>query len=74
MHDRFVLLKREADLTDRESLLLSTWVKNYPVLGTIHRLKEAFFGLYDCANAAEAQSYFQTWEQSLTADHRADTA
>ncbi len=71
MHDRFVLLKREDDLTDREALLLSTWVKNYPVLGEIHRLKEAFFGLYDCANAAEARSYFQTWEQSLTADHRA---
>ena len=71
MHDRFVLLKRKADLTDREALLLSTWVKNYPVLGEIHRLKEAFFGLYDCASAAEARSYFQTWEQSLTPDQRA---
>ena len=70
MHDRFVLLKREADLTAREALLLSTWVKNYPVLGEIHRLKEAFFGLYDRANATEARSYFQTWEQSLSADHR----
>ncbi len=71
MHDRFVLLKREADLTDREALLLSTWVKNYPVLGEIHRLKESFFGLYDCASAAEARSYYQTWEQSLTPDQRA---
>ena len=71
MHDRFVLLKREADLTDRAALLLSMWVKNYPVLGEIHRLKEAFFGLYDCASAAEARSYYQTWEQSLTPDQRA---
>ncbi|AEJ40134.1 transposase TnpA, ISL3 family [Sulfobacillus acidophilus TPY] len=70
MHDRFVLLKREADLTDREALLLSTWVKNYPVLGEIHRLKEAFFGLYDCGNTAEVRSYFQTWERSLTDQHR----
>ncbi len=27
-------------------------VKNYPVLGETHRLKEAFFGFYDCASAA----------------------
>ncbi|MHB1612038.1 MAG: ISL3 family transposase [Sulfobacillus sp.] len=70
MHDRFVLLKREDDLTEREALLLSTWVKNYPVLGEIHRLKEAFFGLYDCVNASEARSYFTTWERSLTDQHR----
>ena len=70
MHDRFLLLKREADLTDREALLLSTWVKNYPVLGEVHRLKEVFFGLYDCVNACEARSYFQTWERSLTDQHR----
>jgi transposase len=70
MHDRFVLLKREDDLTDREALLLSTWVKNYPQLGEIHHLKEAFFRLYDCASRAEARTYFQTWEQSLSADHR----
>ncbi len=61
MHDRFVLLKREADLTDREALLLSMWVKNYPALGEIHRLKETFFPLYDCANYTEAQFYFQMW-------------
>ena len=70
MHDRFVLLKREAELTDREALLLSTWVKNYPTLGEIHRLKEAFFCLYDCTSRTEARAAFQRWEQSLGADHR----
>ena len=74
MHDRFVLLKREADLTDREILLLSTWVKNYPTLGEIHRLKEVFFRLYDCASRTEAQTFVQTWEQSLGVDHRTSFA
>lgn len=31
--------------TDREALPLSTWVKNYLVLGDIHCVKKAFFGL-----------------------------
>lgn len=70
MHDRFVLLKREADLSAREALLLSTWVKNYPALGEVHRLKEAFFRLYECASYLEAQTYFRAWERSLTAQHR----
>lgn len=33
MHDRFVLLKRERDLSDKERLLLSGWFKNCPELG-----------------------------------------
>ncbi len=33
MHDRFVLLKRERDLNDKEALLLNGWTKNYPELG-----------------------------------------
>ncbi len=39
MHVRFVLLEREADLTAREALLLSTCVKTYPALSELHRLK-----------------------------------
>jgi len=34
MHDRFVLLKRERDLTDQERLLMDGWTKNYPCSGT----------------------------------------
>ncbi|MDE2353613.1 MAG: ISL3 family transposase, partial [Betaproteobacteria bacterium] len=47
MHDRFVLLKRERELTDKDSLLLSGWVKNYDELGLAYRLKEDFFKIYD---------------------------
>lgn len=32
IHDRFVLLKRERDLNDKERLLLDGWTKNYPEL------------------------------------------
>lgn len=47
MHDRFVLLKRERDLNDRERLLLDGWTKNYPELGAAYRLKEGFYAIYE---------------------------
>jgi transposase len=66
MHDRFVLLKRERDLTDHESLLLSGWIRNYPELGQAYQLKEAFYGIYDAQSPDEAQAKYLQWEASLT--------
>ncbi len=70
MHDRFILLKRTADLTDQEALLLSAWVKNYPVLGAVHQTKEAFFGLYAATSRAQAEQRFVAWEQALSGEIR----
>jgi transposase len=66
MHDRWVLLKRERDLTDQDSLLLSGWVKNYPELAEAYRLKEEFFGIYDAESPDEAQGRFLHWQGQLT--------
>ncbi len=66
MHDRFVLLKRERELNDKERLSLSGWIKNYPELGEAYRLKEEFFGIYDSESPDEAQAKFLQWERSLT--------
>ena len=44
MHDRFILLKREADLKPEEHFLLETWTKNVPALGAAFRLPKDFFG------------------------------
>lgn len=68
MHDRFVLLKRERDLSDKEALLLSGWVKNYPEMGLAHRLKEEFFGIYDAESPDEAQGRFLHWKGQITPD------
>lgn len=37
MPDRFVLLKGERDLTDKESFLLDGWCQNYPEPGLAYR-------------------------------------
>ena len=68
MHDRFVVLKREADLADREQLLLSTWTKNFPDLGEVHRRKEDFFRLFECRSHEEAHRQFRIWEAGLAGD------
>lgn len=66
MHDRFVLLKREHDLSDKEALNLSGWVKNYDELGLAYRLKEDFFKIYDAQSPDEAQGRYIEWKQQIT--------
>jgi transposase len=67
MHDRFVLLKRERDLNDKERLLLSGWMANYPELGEAYRLKEAFYGVYEgMGTADQALARYAAWRRSVT--------
>lgn len=66
MHDRFVLLKRTAELTDQEALLLDGWIKNYPLLGEAYRLKEAFFGIYDAKSVDDAKRRYRDWHMLVT--------
>jgi len=70
MHDRFVLLKRQRDLTDKEALNLDGWTKNYPALGEAYRLKEGFFEIYEAATAQEAMQRYEAWYRSVTPEVR----
>jgi len=66
MHDRFVLLKRERDLTPQEVFLLDGWCKNYPELGLAYRQKEDFYQIYDATTPEEAKALFSDWLSTLT--------
>ncbi|APZ42571.1 ISL3 family transposase [Acidihalobacter ferrooxydans] len=70
MHDRFVLLKRERDLTDKEAFLLDGWCQNYPELGLAYRQKEDFYAIYEAKSPAEAKTLFNAWLHTLTPDIR----
>jgi transposase len=70
MHDRFVMLKREHDLNDRETLLLSGWVDNYPELGLAYRIKEDFFKIYDTRSKEEALARYAAWDRAVTHEVR----
>lgn len=66
MHDRFILLRRERDLTDDQRATLAGWVERFPDLGRAYRLKEDFYGLWDCKTRDEAAVAFRAWEYGIT--------
>lgn len=68
MHDRYVLLRRQHELTDQQSFNLDGWSKNYPLLGEAYRLKEAFFGIYDAKTQHEAMQRYEVWRKSIPAE------
>ena len=70
MHDRYTLLKRESELTDKEALLLSGWANNFPTLALAYRLKEDFFKIYDAKTRNDALVLFANWEISVTHEVR----
>jgi transposase len=65
MHDRFILLKREANLEGLDRLALESWTKNYPALGAAYRAKEDFFAIYDALSVQEGTDLFRAWEAGL---------
>lgn len=66
MHDRFVLLRRETDLTPEQRFTMDGWVKNYPLLGEAYRLKEAFYGVYEQATSRQdAEARWVAWHRSV---------
>lgn len=65
MHDRFILLKREANLQGFDLITLESWTKNYPALGAAYRAKEDFFAIYDSITVQEGITQFRDWEASL---------
>jgi transposase len=71
MHDRFVLLKRQSDLTDKEAFNLDGWTKNYPVLGEAYRLKESFYAVYEASISKEdALNRYAAWSKSVPPEIR----
>lgn len=65
--DRYVLLKRERDLTDKDWLLLDGWTKNYPPLAEAYRAKETFYGIYEATNRRKAEIKYREWRITLPA-------
>lgn len=65
MHDRFILLKREAKLEGLDRITLESWTKNYPALGAAYQAKEDFFAIYDAKSSQESSRRFRAWETGL---------
>src|SRR5258708_13163000 len=68
MHDRFILLRRKADLNESQQLILAVWTTNLPQLGLAHDLKEDFFDLWKASTREEAMRLYQQWQARIPAD------
>ncbi len=66
MHDRFILLKREADLDAQSRFLLDSWMTLHPTLAAAYRLKEGFYGVYEARDRREAERRFTRWAAQIT--------
>lgn len=67
-NDRYVLLKREHELTPHEQFLLSYWKGKYPLLSQTYDLKEAFYSIYDAKDKVDAYDRYESWESQLAED------
>jgi transposase len=68
MHDRFTLLKRRKDLSERERLILAAWTQQFPQLGTAYTLKEGFYEIFDTYDRGEAIALYDEWHRKLPQD------
>lgn len=61
MHDRFLLLRRFHDLSERDRLILETWLGAFPRLRAVYKRKEEFYTIYDAQTEDEAVARYMAW-------------
>lgn len=66
MHDRFILLKRQAKLEPFEQLKMETWTRNFPLLSQAYEAKEGFFNIYEHLDRFEALEAYRSWRSHLS--------
>lgn len=64
-NERYVLLKRQKDLTIQETINMEAWTKSFPILGMAYDLKEAFYFIWDCDNKEQAKIVLEAWKRSI---------
>ncbi|GFN32392.1 ISL3 family transposase [Paenibacillus xylaniclasticus] len=62
MHERFVLLKRRANLNDFEKEKLERWSKQFPILAKAYEVKEGLFEMYDY-DYIDAFKWYAEWKE-----------
>ena len=65
VNDRWLMLKRRHDLTERDQMMLSGWLLNYPDLAAAYEVKEAAYEIYDAASSEEAKDRYAQWRADV---------
>lgn len=65
MHDRYILLKRHAQLDAREKLILQSWTGSLKDLELAYGLKESFYEIWESKSKHEALQRFSVWREQI---------
>lgn len=63
--DRFILLSRRHNLTERQLEKLEYWSSEFPALGAAYNAKEAFHDIYSHKSKGDAMKAAEAWEASI---------
>ena len=66
--ERFILLTREANLSEKQRELLDDWSAQFPQLGEAYWAKETFHDLYEHGSREDAEKAAQEWLDTLSGD------
>ncbi len=67
-HDRKLLTMREHELDVSQQLIVSGWLRSFPLLEAAYRLKEEYFKVYDAEDRDEALERYTVWDKSIPPD------
>ena len=60
-NERYLLLKRQRDLSEMEKIILYDWFGKFPQLEQVYVLKEAFFCIFELSDRKKALAAYDTW-------------
>lgn len=63
--DRFAMLRRGENITDKDRLTQEIWFAAYPDMRTMYDLKEKFFQIFELEKRAEAEKEYEAWQKSI---------
>lgn len=66
LRDRFILMKRSYNLTEKEKVTLSEWKKKLPLLHAVHELKEEFLSLWRLTDRRKAELAYSHWREKIS--------
>ncbi|MCX8515197.1 MAG: ISL3 family transposase [Burkholderiales bacterium] len=64
-NDRYLLLKRNYQLTPKEKLSIASWFEKHKILSMAYKLKEKFYDIWKCRTKKEAEEEFIKWRKQI---------
>ncbi|MCE2706865.1 MAG: ISL3 family transposase [Proteobacteria bacterium] len=64
-NDRFILLKRNHQLTQIEKISINSWFARHKILGEAYELKEGFYNIWKCQTKKDAEHAYTEWKNKI---------